>query len=77
MKIGILTSGGDCPGLNAVIRAIGLYALNNMENVEIVGIPEGTAGSSAASAALCGDKIFPTYSIAAAPFWELPASPIN
>ena len=22
MRIGILTSGGDCPGLNAVIRAI-------------------------------------------------------
>lgn len=44
MKIGILTSGGDCPGLNAVIRAIGLYALNNMENVEIVGIPEGYGG---------------------------------
>ena len=22
MKIGILTSGGDCPGLNAVIRAV-------------------------------------------------------
>ena len=44
MKIGILTTGGDCPGLNAVIRAIGLYALNNMENVEIVGIPEGYGG---------------------------------
>lgn len=44
MKIGILTSGGDCPGLNAVIRSIGLYALNNMENVEIVGIPEGYGG---------------------------------
>lgn len=22
MKIGVLTGGGDCPGLNAVIRAI-------------------------------------------------------
>ncbi|MES1169632.1 MAG: 6-phosphofructokinase, partial [Leifsonia sp.] len=22
MSIGILTSGGDCPGLNAVIRAV-------------------------------------------------------
>jgi 6-phosphofructokinase 1 len=26
MKIGILTSGGDCPGLNAVIRGIVLKA---------------------------------------------------
>ena len=23
-KIGVLTAGGDCPGLNAVIRAVGV-----------------------------------------------------
>lgn len=44
MKFGILTSGGDCAGLNAVIRSIGLYLLNNVKNAEIVGIPEGYAG---------------------------------
>lgn len=44
MKFGILTSGGDCAGLNAVIRAIGLYLLNNVKNAQIVGIPEGYAG---------------------------------
>ncbi len=44
MKIGILTSGGDCAGLNPVIRAIGLYLYNNVKNVELVGIPEGYAG---------------------------------
>ena len=44
MKFGILTSGGDCAGLNAVIRAIGLYLANNVKNAEIVGIPEGYAG---------------------------------
>ena len=44
MKIGILTSGGDCSGLNAVIRAIGLYADNNIKNAEIVGIPGGYGG---------------------------------
>ena len=33
MKIGILTSGGDCPGLNAVIRAIGLYALLSLIHI--------------------------------------------
>ena len=43
MKLGILTSGGDCSGLNAVIRAIGLYAFENIKNVEIVGIPAVTA----------------------------------
>ena len=44
MKIGILTSGGDCAGLNAVMRAIGLYAYENIKNCEIVGIPEGYGG---------------------------------
>lgn len=44
MKIGILTSGGDCPGLNAVIRGIGKYCFNNIKNCEIVGIADGYGG---------------------------------
>jgi len=27
MKIGILTAGGDCPGLNAAIRGVGKTAM--------------------------------------------------
>ena len=44
-RIGILTSGGDCPGLNATIRGVAkaLYARFG-ENVEIVGIQDGYAG---------------------------------
>ncbi len=44
MKFGILTSGGDCAGLNAVIRSIGLYLWRNVKNAEIVGIPDGYGG---------------------------------
>ncbi|MCD8200697.1 MAG: 6-phosphofructokinase [Clostridia bacterium] len=44
MKIGILTSGGDCSGLNPVIRAIGLSAYNTIKGVEIYGIHNGYAG---------------------------------
>lgn len=44
MKIGILTSGGDCPGLNAVIRAIGKYVYANIPGAEIYGICDGYAG---------------------------------
>lgn len=43
MKIGILTGGGDCPGLNAVIRAVvrkGITAYGD----EIYGILEGWKG---------------------------------
>lgn len=43
-RIGILTSGGDCPGLNAAIRGVARAAYGRMEGVEIIGIAEGYAG---------------------------------
>jgi ATP-dependent phosphofructokinase / diphosphate-dependent phosphofructokinase len=42
MKIGILTSGGDCPGLNAVIRAVVRKA--EQLKFETVGITNGWKG---------------------------------
>lgn len=41
-KIGILTSGGDAPGMNAVIRAVVRTALYN--DLEVVGIQHGYEG---------------------------------
>lgn len=41
--IGILTSGGDCPGLNAAIRAITKAAVN-CYGIKVVGILEGFRG---------------------------------
>jgi 6-phosphofructokinase 1 len=41
-KIGVLTGGGDCPGLNAVIRAIVKKSTKN--NWEIIGIKNGWRG---------------------------------
>jgi 6-phosphofructokinase 1 len=41
-KIGILTGGGDCPGLNPVIRAVVRKGLN--EGYEIIGIKNGWKG---------------------------------
>ena len=42
MKIGVLTAGGDCPGLNAVIRAVTRKAM--AEGHEAVGLWRGYAG---------------------------------
>lgn len=42
-KIGILTSGGDCAGLNAVIRAATLRAINEY-GWRVFGIKDGTLG---------------------------------
>ncbi len=41
-RVGILTGGGDCPGLNAVIRAVARRSFER--NWEVVGIREGWRG---------------------------------
>lgn len=41
-KIGILTSGGDAPGMNAAVRAVTRYALRR--GIEVYGIYEGYKG---------------------------------
>src|SRR5213082_831741 len=42
MRVGVLTGGGDCPGLNAVIRAVGRRVMGNGH--ELVGVLEGWKG---------------------------------
>ena len=41
-KIGVMTGGGDCPGLNAVIRAVVRKAYKN--NIKVMGIKNGWKG---------------------------------
>jgi len=43
MRIGVLTGGGDCPGLNAVIRAVVRKGIN-VHGHELVGFRHGWAG---------------------------------
>jgi 6-phosphofructokinase 1 len=42
-RIGILTSGGDCAGLNAVIRAVAFRAIEGY-GWDVIGIRQGTRG---------------------------------
>jgi len=42
VKVGVLTGGGDCPGLNAVIRAVARRSF--VRGHEVVGIREGWRG---------------------------------
>jgi ATP-dependent phosphofructokinase / diphosphate-dependent phosphofructokinase len=42
-RIGILTAGGDCPGLNAAIRGVGKAALGEY-GIEVLGIRDGFLG---------------------------------
>jgi 6-phosphofructokinase 1 len=43
-RIGILTSGGDCPGLNAAIRGVAKGVYESIDDVEIIGIADGYRG---------------------------------
>ena len=43
MRVGVLTGGGDCPGLNAVIRAV-TKSLINHGQCEVLGIEDGFEG---------------------------------
>jgi len=42
MRIGVLTAGGDCPGLNAAIRSV--VVQGEKEGYEIIGFMDGWAG---------------------------------
>lgn len=43
IRLGLLTGGGDCPGLNAAIRAVVKYA-QEQHGTEVVGIEQAFAG---------------------------------
>jgi 6-phosphofructokinase 1 len=42
-RIGILTAGGDCPGINAAIRGVGKTAILKY-NMQVIGISDGFTG---------------------------------
>ena len=42
-RIGVLTGGGDCPGLNAVLRAV-VKSATNLHGWEVLGIEDGFEG---------------------------------
>ena len=44
LRIGILTSGGDCQALNAAMRGVVKTLYKKLDNVEIYGIEEGYRG---------------------------------
>ena len=44
-RVGLITSGGDCQGLNAAIRGVGKALFNRLDNnVEIYGMFDGYRG---------------------------------
>lgn len=44
MKVGLLTSGGDCQGLNAVLRGVAKTLFGSIQKLELYGIADGYRG---------------------------------
>ena len=44
LRVGMLTSGGDCQALNAAMRGVAKFLYNNVKEVEIIGIEDGYYG---------------------------------
>ena len=44
MRVGMLTSGGDCQSLNATMRGVAKGLYNMFDDVEIIGFEEGYKG---------------------------------
>ena len=72
-RIGILTSGGDCPGLNAAIRGVARAAYE-MFDAEIIGIHDGYRGLIQGDYQLMERSQFSGILTPAAPFWAPAAS---
>ena len=77
-RVGILTSGGDCQGLNAAIRGVakGLYQEFGKE-VEIYGIKDGYKGLIFGEYKKMEERDFSGILTLAAPSWAPPASPLR
>jgi 6-phosphofructokinase len=67
-RIGILTAGGDSPGLNAAIRAVGKAAVGEY-GWEMIGFRDGFLGLAQNRFVRLNKTISPASSPSAAPSW--------
>jgi len=56
MRVGILSSGGDCPGINATIRGVGKTAVNHY-GMDVIGICDGFQGLLTKEIITLDDKV--------------------
>ena len=62
LRIGLLTSGGDCQALNATMRGVVKGLANNVKDLEVYGFMNGYKKASSTAITACSvQKIFPVY----------------
>lgn len=77
IRIGMLTSGGDCQALNAAMRGVVKTLVNSGEKVEIYGFLDGYRGLIYGNYRMLTGKDFPAFSLWAVRFWVHPVHPSN
>lgn len=76
-RVAILTSGGDCQGLNAAIRGVGKALTQYVENIEIFGMYDGYRGLAESDYRFMEAKDFPASLALEARCWERPGKNIS
>lgn len=74
MRVGMLTSGGDCQSLNATMRGVAKALYKMYEDVEIVGFEDGYKGLIYADYHILKPSDFPAFLRRAVRFWVPPDS---
>lgn len=77
MKIGMLTSGGDCQALNAAMRGVVKGLTTNVDELEIYGFENGYKGLIYEQYRILTASDFPEFLPEAERFSDLPASHSN
>ena len=77
MRVGMLTSGGDCQALNATMRGVAKSLYKMFEDVEIIGFEDGYKGLIYADYHMLKSSDFPAFLQKEGPSWEPPASPLS
>ena len=77
LRIGMLTSGGDCQALNAAMRGVVKGICSKRDDVEIYGFKDGYKGLIYADFSCLHRKIFPAFLQEAERFSEHRDSRLN
>lgn len=77
MKIGMLTSGGDCQALNAAMRGVVKGLTTNVDELEIYGFENGYKGLIYEQYRILTASDFPEFLPEVERFSDLPASHSN
>ena len=67
-RVGLITRGGDCQGLNAAIRGVGKSLYQYVDHIEIFGVYDGYRGLIENDYKFMEPNEFPASSPRAAPF---------